>query len=503
MSESQSPIRSSTLIILPVIALLLFSVPSIVTEIADLAAFKDAAGVGQALLLSLLVPVIGAVVAVIGLVKAEKARRRLKAEQAVKGFGVVYTSLVSGVLLSLVGLIFTGATVWFVVSDIPKPNHPFGKTEISYYGQPDYNETALTTILLPDSTFLMGASRGLINANDNLWDGILLKTNLDGKEIFTKVIPGSQRPKLTVTSDGVILAAMLGAEIEENGSRINLVEMQKLTLNCDSLTSRVYAIGKEPNVSEIRTLRDGNCIVMGATQIGTLPMTWLFKVDQNGDSLWLKFYPKPAKSFFGQIIELKDGGLAMVGLRPIPVNGEPGNEEYLYAVKVDANGNIVWDNSKTDEIRGGGADVLEMEDGKLLILANDWYAKDGPETKLITLYADGSLDSEKALGGGGCFFYYSFIPWQNGEYLAAGWTPKRDPYYKMTMAAWDTYEIAIFTSDGKVTKGFQGGREMLEAWGVMRLTDNSCIITGIAYRDEAVRTTMKKNQDIGIIRFTM
>jgi hypothetical protein len=118
-------------------------------------------------------------------------------------------------------------------------------------------------------------------------------------------------------------------------------------------------------VKIIETL-DGNLIIgiissSGSNGNKTAPNKggydfWVVKIDFAGNEIWQQSYGGSGDDFFGDIIELSDSSLLLVGSSDSPISGDKTEASYgqldPWIVNIDPNGNILWDKT----IGGSGDD---------------------------------------------------------------------------------------------------------------------------------------------------
>ena len=163
------------------------------------------------------------------------------------------------------------------------------------------------------------------------------------------------------------------------------------TYNCFTCLA-IGGTGNDEARGIIQT-RDGNYVIVGFTN------SWgnggddiyLLKVDMAGNILWSTTIGGSANDRGYDVIETRDGGLAIMGTtRSFGAGGWD-----MYVVKTDANGNVQW----TTTIGGGGNEIRdgtirELPDGSLIVGGSEWSAGFGSgntDVYIARLTSSGSL----------------------------------------------------------------------------------------------------------------
>jgi hypothetical protein len=124
---------------------------------------------------------------------------------------------------------------------------------------------------------------------------------------------------------------------------------------------------------------------------------WIVKMDQFGNKQWDKAYGSAQEDILYSICQTTDGGFLLGGLtQGIGISGDktqPGNgDDDFWIVKIDANGNKLWDKtfggSKTDRINS----IKQTADGGFLLAGSSNSGISGDKTQPSRTVAGGSGD---------------------------------------------------------------------------------------------------------------
>jgi hypothetical protein len=133
----------------------------------------------------------------------------------------------------------------------------------------------------------------------------------------------------------------------------------------DTIWTKTYGgINSEYGANIIQT-SDGNVMLSGKTEsfgAGSVGDIYLIKVSTNGDILWSKSYPDPNQEEPFHLLETKNGEILVTGTDE-NVEADP---RELYLLKVDVNGEKLWNKTIGSVSWNWGYSTIELPDGDLL-----------------------------------------------------------------------------------------------------------------------------------------
>lgn len=165
---------------------------------------------------------------------------------------------------------------------------------------------------------------------------------------------------------------------------------------------------------------DGGYIVVGYTKsLGSSDYdVYLIKVDANGNLQWEKTYGGAGFDIGVSVQQTSDCGYIIVGY--MGSFGSGGVDIYL--IKIDSNGNILWQKTFGGSGYDRGFSVQQTTDGGFIIVGSTNSFGSGTDVYLIKTDSNGNLQWQKTLGG-------SAIDWGNfvqqtsdGGYIIVGYT---------------------------------------------------------------------------------
>ncbi len=252
----------------------------------------------------------------------------------------------------------------------------------------------LGTVLSND--FDVHGHNGTPGSDQDVW---VLKLDINGDTLWTRVLGGTDNEEssdIILLSDGnlVTLARSNSNDVYVHGNHSPSTTdywVTKLNVtNGDTIWSRCYGGTAEEIPYYAKALSDGNIVVVGSSASddgdvqgihGSGPFFptdyWLVKINStNGDTIWTATLGGNSDEEALKVEELCDGGLLVSGVSYTNIaDGDksepsaPGNAGALWMIKLDDQGNKVWDKT----ISSGGAPgqnrgfVMSTIDGRYFV----------------------------------------------------------------------------------------------------------------------------------------
>ena len=149
---------------------------------------------------------------------------------------------------------------------------------------------------------------------------------------------------------------------------------------------------------------------------------YVIKTDFSGNEIWNKTFGGSKDDYGQSIQQTKDGGYIIVG--STESYGAGGADVYL--IKIDSNGNKLWERTFGGSRDDRGYSVKQTSDGGYIIVGNSESYKPGdgyvyPDIYLIKTDSNGIMSWYKTFVGGNYFDYgYSVQQTSDGGYIIAG-----------------------------------------------------------------------------------
>lgn len=127
------------------------------------------------------------------------------------------------------------------------------------------------------------------------------------------------------------------------------------------LWNHTYGGDSYDEADAVRQTYDGGFIAAGYTQsfgLGRFGNGYIIRTDENGDTLWTRMFGSDGIDVFADLIVTPDSGCIAIGLTDTPANFEN-----IYVVKVDKNGNTVFEKNFGGPQKDVALSIAPSEDG--------------------------------------------------------------------------------------------------------------------------------------------
>jgi hypothetical protein len=217
----------------------------------------------------------------------------------------------------------------------------------------------------------------------------LIKTDANGKELWSKTLEGSNRSSVQQTmDDGYIITGM----IRSYGAGEPDVWLIKTGANGKELWSKTFGGSKVDWGSSVQKTSDGGYIIIGSTYsygAGDRDV-WLIKTDANGKELWSKTFGGSREDDGWSVQQTSDGGYIIAGYTASYVAGD----RDVWLIKTDANGKELWSKTFGGSKGDWGGSVQQTSDGGYIIIGST-YSYGAGESDVWLIKTDGNGNHRK------------------------------------------------------------------------------------------------------------
>lgn len=244
---------------------------------------------------------------------------------------------------------------------------------------------------------------------------------------------------------------------------------------------------------------------------------WVVKIDKNGQKLWDKTFGGLFADVLTSITQTSDGGFLLGGHSLSYVGSDKtetnkGNNDY-WVVKIDANGNKLWDKT----FGGASYDYLygmtTTSDGGFLLGGYSWSNKSGDKSEnikgvydywIVKIDAKGNKVWDKTIGGDSGDVFSSLVNTSDGGFLLAGYSYSNQSGDKSANAKGnaDYWIVKIDASGNKVWDKTFGGNSLDQLNAVIKTSDGGFLLGGYSQSsingDKTENT--KGNYDYWVVR---
>ena len=392
--------------------------------------------------------------------------------------------------------------------DTPKPVSPqidFIKT----FGGGS-NETARSVIQTTDGGYaVLGYTQSndgdIINKTDISFDYWLLKFDANDNLQWSKTYGGSdidQGSKIIQTLDGGF--ALIGSSSSNDGDvftneGFNDIWLVKLDISGNITWEKSYGFpGNDLGFSIVQNA-DGGYFVSGVIDVSGSGGDgndrslhaggdyWGLKLDANGTKIWRRYFGGSFTDSAFDVIASDDGGFILIGSSDsddVDITNNKGGYDF-WIVKVDTNGNMVWEKSfggsQIDEARS----ITKTVDGNYLIVgdsrSNDQdvsNSKGAADMWLIKISGSGNLIWEKSFGGSSFDVTRNISPTADGGFLLSGSSRSQDGDVETNKGQNDVWIVKIDNSGNIEWQKTVGGSDIDFAYNAVELNNGDIIVVG-------------------------
>jgi murein DD-endopeptidase MepM/ murein hydrolase activator NlpD len=253
---------------------------------------------------------------------------------------------------------------------------------------------------------------------------------------------------------------------------VNVVAGQTITvdfqleISSQDVWQKTYGGFDNEGATSIQQTSDGGYIVAGWAAILGDEDIYIIKLDANGNRVWQRRYVR-SDDWATSIQQTSDGGYIIAG-------GTYSFGGYdVYIIKLDGNGNIVWEKT----FGGSGYDIAnsiqQTSDGGYIVAGGIHSFGTGEEdVYIIKLDENGDKLWEKTFGGSGYDIANSIQQTSDGGYIVAGYTNSFGAGYS------DVYIIKLDGNGNKLWEKTFGGSDYDAAYSIQQTKDGGYIIAG-------------------------
>jgi formylglycine-generating enzyme required for sulfatase activity len=319
------------------------------------------------------------------------------------------------------------------------------------------NDYAYSALLTNDDGYLLvgksesGAGGDKTQSGQGWSDIWVVKIDADGNKSWDKSYGGSSHDyanaALSTNDGGYLLVGVSesGADGDKTQSSQggNDIWVVKIDADGNKVWDKAYGGGGSEYANAALSTNDGGYLLVGnsgsgadgdKTQSGQGWFDiWVVKIDADGNKVWDKSYGGSGQDYAKATLLTNDDGFLLIGHSRSGADGDKtqssqgGND--IWVVKIDADGNKVWDKS----YGGSGHDyanaALSTNDGGYLLVGHSESGADGDKTQssqggndiwVVKIDADGNKVWDKAYGGSGNDIAYSALSTIDDGFLLVG-----------------------------------------------------------------------------------
>ena len=379
------------------------------------------------------------------------------------------------------------------------------------------NDEALNLISGSDNSYYVigssasSSSGDVVESSNGLDDYWLLKLSETGDTLWTKLLGGNGEDNginlVSTNNGGVILIGQSGSDQDGDVTDTSNGSIDYWVVSLDSEGNVLWNKLLGGNSIDIgtsitSTLDNGYVVVGGAASSNNGDVTeisngfddyWVVKLDSTGNIVWNNMLGGPSRDIATDVIALQDSGFVVAGTTVMfggggDVTGSVSGDSDGWIVKVDKNGNKVWDRL----IGGNGRDVAVSVDSTSdggFIIAGFSNSTSGNVSNISNGMLDfyiAKLNSsgvklwDKLIGGDDDDEASSIIETSDGGYMVVGRSKSSmtDDVTDMNNGMFDFWVVKLDSFGNIQWNRLLGGAGDDEASSVIELPGGGYLISG-------------------------
>ncbi len=254
---------------------------------------------------------------------------------------------------------------------------------------------------------------------------------------------------------------------------------------------------------------DGNTEKSNTTTLHGVGEFWGTKIDASANLQWRGYYGGSSNDRAHAVVQADDGGYVMAGFTEsddFDIDNSRGSYDY-WVVKVDALGNFKWQNSFGGSGIERAQDIANTADGGYVIVGNTFSNDtDVSKTKgesdiwLVKINDQGQLVWDASFGGAKFDAAQSVTLSQDGGFIIAGNTKSIDQDVNENQGENDIWLLKTDARGNMIWQKTFGGQGLDYGFDVLETIDGSVILIGNSTSPDFMGLTNKGKSDAVLIK---
>jgi putative intracellular protease/amidase len=294
------------------------------------------------------------------------------------------------------------------------------------YGGPGW-EYAYSVSETPDGGYVITGYTTSIGSGSR--DVYLIKTDADGNEIWSRAFGGPDLDVGTSVDDTLDGGYIVAGYTESYGAGKNDIYLVKVDADGNEVWSKTFGGPEAEMGMSVRATNDGGYIVSGST--GSFGLSnrnvYVVKTNESGVEVWSNNYGviegAVPYDVGNTIRETSDGGYIIAGSNTASDTLGVGELMNIFLVKLDEQGDEVWTTKAgRSSFYDYGNDVYEDIDGGYVVVGATKSRSDNNEVYLVKIDVDGNVLWKKSFGDYGSDWGSAISVTADGDYVIVGHT---------------------------------------------------------------------------------
>jgi uncharacterized repeat protein (TIGR01451 family) len=393
-------------------------------------------------------------------------------------------------------------------------------------------QVANKIIQTSDGNYLVIGNSGSPNSNSNISFGMvdfwILKIDNNGNIIWENTFGGSDNDipySAKETQDGGFIIA--GESSSNDGSlTTNNGNSDFWVIKIDSqgslLWQKNYGGSNDDRASSLSVTTDGSIIVGGTTNswdgdiVGNHGNNdyWVIKLNNLGDLIWQKPYGGTSTDELKELITTTEGNIVLTGYTSSNNGDVSGNngESDVWVLKVDINGNIIWQSCYGGNSQEIALSLVETIDNNLILCGNT-YSNNGlvsgnngsgtSDAWVLKINQNGNLLWQKCFGNTTNQVAQSIEVTEDGGYIFSGYTDSGGGNISdYNGGVYDVWILRMDSLGNEIWENNLGGSGGEAAVSIIKTTEGEYLLTGFSNSNDGdVLSGQSGNINIWVVKF--
>jgi len=270
---------------------------------------------------------------------------------------------------------------------------------------------------------------------------------------------------------------IIAATTSSKGEGSNDAWIIKLNNNGNIIWDKTFGSSKNEHVYDIIETQDNGYIFVGQKYTSSTNRfdAWAVKIDNNGNLLWEKLYGQTKNDLAKSITTAHDGGFIIAGK-----TASMGNGLYdAWTIKIDYQGNIVWNKTYGGAQDDVAYDIIQTSDRNYAFVGYTKSSGNGKKDAwIVKIDLQGNLVWEKLLGKAQNDEAYSLIESSENNLIISGYSQNVSTSIKaISAASIDNYGNINWERD------FSSGFNSI-AYSIVENSDHTYNFVGYTFTDD-------------------
>jgi len=303
------------------------------------------------------------------------------------------------------------------------------------------------------------------------YDVYILKLDKNGNRVWQKTYGGKYNDgaySIQQTTDGGYIVAGYTTSFGAGGYDVYILKLDK---DGNKVWEKTYGGEDEDVAWSIQQTTDGGYIVAGKTDSfgsGDFDI-YILKLDKDGNRVWGKTYGGEGDDEAYSIQQTTDGGYIVAG----ETESFGADWSDVYILKLDKDGNKIWEKTYGEEYDEKAYSIQQTTDGGYIVAG--WTESFGAgryDVYILKLDKNGNKVWEKTYGGSRRDEARFIQQTTDGGYIVAGYTES------FGAGKYDAYILKLDKNGNRVWEKTYGGEDYDEALSIQQTTDGGYIVAG-------------------------